>query len=149
MSGDEQHDTTQFDPIEGSLEELRAAEQAGVFGRTRVDTSTLVSGLVPLAGRRLALFLVPLAAAVVLAVGVGSWMFMAELGAVRHRVQMAAALANPPQDSRTASLAQCLAGPRELVEAVCGQHDYDSDGDVDLADVSAYQLAYSGPVRSH
>ena len=149
MSGRQEHDSTQFDPIEGALEELCAAERAGVFARTCVDTSTLVSAPVRLAGRRLALRLVPLAAAVVLAVGAGSWMFMAELGTVRHRVDMASTPANTPQDSRTATLAECLAGPRELMATGCGRLDYDSDGDVDLADVSAYQLAYAGPARSH
>ncbi len=149
MSDQQQHDRTQFDPIEGALEELRSAEQAGVFGKTSVDTSTLVSAPVRLAGRRLALRLAPLAAAVVLAVGLGSWMFMAELGTVRHRAEMASAPANTRQDSHAATLAECLAGPREVVATACGQVDYDSDGDVDLADVSAYQLAFAGPARSH
>jgi ribosomal protein S1 len=29
----------------------------------------------------------------------------------------------------------------------CREHDYDTDGDVDLADFSAYQLAFAGVTR--
>ena len=42
------------------------------------------------------------------------------------------------------TFSECVAGPSDAMVSGCDTYDYDSDGDVDLADISSYQLAYAG-----
>ena len=145
--GDER---SQLDPVENRLVELRAAEEAGVFNRTELDAEALLRG--GLAARpafhwRFALRWVAMAAAVALAVGVWSTMFASKIGEGRGGH---AALPVTQADTGKANgeFIGCFAGPSERRAKDCRSYDYDSDGDVDLADFRAYQVAYAGPTRT-
>ncbi len=140
---------SQLDPLERHLLELKQAERDGVFSRTRVDdrmlrtpepdvNPTLRLGVMRRWGT--------VAAAVVLVVGVWSAMFTFKIHDVRrsrHIVENrggGAARVIAPGD-----ILRCIGGPSEPAGNQCRRHDYDSDGDVDLADFQSYQLAYAGP----
>jgi hypothetical protein len=128
-------DSGKPDVIEAALLELKAAEAAGVFARTGVDGRRILAvdpepaddtqstrwSAPRTVGRWL-----PIAAAVALAIGVWSWMFSAEVGTVHGR-----------------NFQKCFGGPTASALAECNQHDYDADGDVDLVDFRAFQLAFA------
>jgi hypothetical protein len=144
-------DLRQLDGVEETLLELDTAETAGLFRRTRIDAGRLVARSAPVGrGRsvRLALRVIPAAAAVVIAVGAGMWMFRAEPDSIRGRdaATTSVAAASDPCDI---SFPLCLKGPGEGVLGKCLPHDYDSDGDVDLADFRSYQLACVSPKLTH
>ncbi len=137
----------QLDPVEELLLDLGTADNGGVFRRTRVDARTLLvqehavgsSGV-----RRVTLRLLPVAACLAMAFGVWGWMFNSQLNELRER-KLAAA--NQTTTIRVAAVdfSSCLNGPSHGALAYdCREHDYDADGDVDLADFSAYQLAFAG-----
>ena len=45
-----------------------------------------------------------------------------------------------------ADLPECLPGPGvAIVAPCCGIFDFDADGDVDLRDIRAFQIAFTGP----
>ena len=141
----------QLDPIEKALRELGFAEQARLFQPTCVDANQLFQASQDAGppSRRVARFWwSAVAAAVVLAVGVSSWLFQAELSAVRDRSMLASreAVTNPG-DCRDWSILGCVSGPSQVASAACVAHDYDTDGDVDLADFRTYELACAGPLR--
>jgi hypothetical protein len=46
------------------------------------------------------------------------------------------------------SLAACLAGPDVPAAAGCACYDFDDDGTVDLEDLAAFQLVFTGPTES-
>ncbi len=144
------NDPTQLDAIEGALVELAAAEKAGVFGRTRVDAAALLSGEASTSPRyprwRSSRIMLPVAAAVAMAIGVSSWMFTSQLnapgnGGFGDHVVVADA-------GRCAGgFFGCLTGPGSSGSSGCQAYDYDSDGDVDLADYGAHQRSCAGPSR--
>ncbi len=144
------NDPTQLEAIEGALIELDAAEKAGVFGRTRVSAKALLLGRAstsPRYPRWLASRTVlPVAAAVAMAIGVSSWMFTSQLnvpgngGAGDHIVVVDAGRCS-------GDFFGCLTGPGSLGSSGCQTYDYDSDGDVDLADYGSHQRACAGPSR--
>ena len=144
------NDPTQLDAIEKALLELDAAEKAGVFGRTSVDARALLSreaSAGPSHPRWLTSRLaMPAAAAVAMAIGVSSWMFTSQLnapgnGGFGSHVVVADA-------GRCAGgFFGCLTGPGSSGSTGCQGYDYDSDGDVDLADYGAHQRACAGPSR--
>ena len=142
---------SQLDPIESTLVELRAAETAGVFGRTRVDAEGLLRNCSPARTTspwRFALRWVPVAAAVALVVGVWGTMFAWRTDDGRSGsagVPTRSAMAR----NMNGEFVGCFAGPSEQRAADCLSYDYDSDGDVDLADFRAYQVAYAGPMHTH
>lgn len=137
--------TEQLDPIELALLDLDRAEQAGLFQRTSVSADELMraSGALGFLGLpKWALRVVPLAASVLLAVGVGSWMFQRELARVRDAQSGALTIidAAVPQSDWSA-FHESFTGPKGAQATAVGDYDYDSDGDVDIADFSKYQLA--------
>ncbi len=144
------HDNRKLDRLESALNDLAEAEAAGVFRRTTTDQKWLTSpGRVPAAEpqpfwshmtRRMRW--VGVAAAVVMAVGVWSWMFRAQLGEIRdgpHRTGLMTDTV-PPDSAR---FLRCLSGPQGPDRAICQSSDLDADGDVDLADLRVYQVAYA------
>ena len=122
-----------LDPIESAWTELKQAETAGVFARTCVDTRGLVCTPIranyPRQTQRAWLRLLPVAAGLGLAVALWGWM------------------SRPGQVAGHAAFSDCFGGPTAGTMTVCREHDYDTDGDVDLADFSAYQLAFATVTR--
>lgn len=135
----------QLDPIEEALRELGLAEQARLFQPTRVDANQWVRASQdegPRSRRVVRFWWSAVAAAVVLAAGVSTWLFQSELSAVRDRSMLATReVVTIPADCNDWSILGCVTGPSQLASAACVAHDYDTDGDVDLADFRAYQLA--------
>lgn len=142
---------SQLDPIEEALRELEQAEQARLFQPTRVDANQLVTASQDegrVSRRVVRFWWSAVAAAVLLATGVSTWLFQAELSAVRDRSMLASReVATIPGDCSDWSILGCVTGPSQLASAACGAHDYDTDGDVDLADFRAYQLACANHLR--
>lgn len=144
----EQHD---IDPIETALSELDAAERAGVFRRTPVELRDLQHAHVTASDARpqwLTLRLWPVAAAIVLAIGVSSWMFAGELAELRRQSRMASTTHPVETGGAYVAFNTCFNGPtNDRDNAGCVGQDFDADGDVDLADFRNYQLAYAGQSR--
>ncbi len=140
MENDREH----LDAVEQTLVELRAAERAGVFQPTRVQSPTFMPARVAgkaMGSRRLVMRLVAVAAVLMLAVTVWTGMFQRELGKLRdQRDSMVAGVA--PGDAGSMSFADCMSGPSvtEVPEA-CLEYDHNSDGFVDLQDYGVLQLA--------
>ena len=133
----------QLDGVEEALLNLDAAEKAGLFRRTHIDTSELVAGPPPVNRpwlSRLAPRLLPVAAVLAMAVGVWTWMSGIEPNSTTHPQTTITSLALAGFHSCYGSFHGCLSGPKDGVPAECLAHDYDSDGDVDLADFRAYQV---------
>jgi hypothetical protein len=133
----------QLDPIEASLAELDAAEQAGLFRRTRVDARALLrsapaatrarSGLAT--WRRLSI-----AAVLAMAATISGWLFSsrsADIG--RHSLPSVSATASAT-DGCDGTFYRCLSGPGGTAPGGCAAYDYNADGHVDLVDASTYQL---------
>lgn len=133
----------QLDGVEDAMLELAAADKAGLFRESRVDADMLVRQ--PVAARRWRglLRLAPVAAALAMAVGVGSWMIRTEK-ITPHATQI-----TQTADPCDGQFLHCFSGPSQTVLASCQVHDYDSDGDVDLADFGAFQARCVRPVRTH
>jgi hypothetical protein len=142
----------QLDGIEQALLELEAAEQAGLFQRTRIDTSGLLAEPVPVrraGSSRMALRLLPVAAAVCLAVGLWTMRPGTQTDLYTPNPTTTNSLALSDSGACDANFSLCLGGPSDGVQPTCMAHDYDADGDVDLADFRAYQLAYVRPSQTH
>ena len=140
----------QLDPVEQALLELHAAERAHVFDRTRVDAAVLARASRQQAvGRPIWLtprFLAPVAATIVIALGVSSWMFNSHLNELRQAARDTSSTILAQAGSCEGAFFDCLNGPDGAAgSAGCQTYDYDTDGDVDLADFRAYQLACVGP----
>ena len=133
----------QLDPIEEALLELKAANQAELFGRTQIDGRLLAGPCVSRGSRRFAFRLLPVAAAVALAIGVWTWMFSSELTALRKKSGVSRAVVSDSPVADQGNFYECFSGPTEGRSPMCREHDYDTDGDVDLADFGAYQLAFA------
>lgn len=137
----------QLDPLEDALLELEAAEKTRLFHRTRIDSSGLLTSAIPgnhWESGRLALRLLPVAAAVAMAVGAGAWMFRQGINSTGSRETTIISLAS----AGYGSFHSCLTGPTDGVPPECLTHDYDSDGDVDLADFRAFQVASLRPAQT-
>ena len=140
----------QVDAVEEALLELEAAETARVFRRTPVDAERLLSDagrLAPFGGARLLRRLMPLAAAVVVAVGVGAWMVGGYFASFRGSEPWAGSVASGPDADSVATIQWCLNGPAEELLPGCTDFDFDDDGSVTLADFSTYQVAYADVTR--
>ncbi|HNQ22229.1 MAG TPA: hypothetical protein PKK06_03960 [Phycisphaerae bacterium] len=118
--------------LEQRLTELAAAERAGVFERTPVPAGAAVA-----AGRthwrelrRWVLVGLPAAACLALAVGLAY-----------HGLGPAFTPLAGNGAPAEASIYACLTGPGVGVMEGCARYDRDGDGDVDLRDLSEYQLA--------
>jgi len=122
--------------LEEGLLELDAASRAGLFRTTPVQPPQLTAAKKRLSHRQSFLrFWGPVSAAAVITIGVWTIMFQNWRG-------------ERPKQSQTSAIgpingegvfSACLTGPGQVAVASCTRHDYDSDGDVDLADYMAYQ----------
>lgn len=141
------HGQDGLEPIEEAMLELRDAEAAGVFGRTPVDVGAVLlrDGARATARFRMGRWRavgMPLAACVVLAVGVAGGVFKSQLG---HRGVGAGAGGGMVPGASGVDFATCLHGPGVSVAGACRAHDYDADGDVDLLDFRSYQTVFPAP----
>ncbi|MBN1511495.1 MAG: hypothetical protein JXB13_05730 [Phycisphaerae bacterium] len=148
------------DWLERLMAEAAQAERAGVFQATEIEAASLLSrpAVRPSWFRRHQHALVGLPVAACLA-------FVAVLGTLHYGAPgtFTQVVINSPTGEnnmtsdtsvavghRTADvLMSCFSGPgREFVSTECVTADFDSDGDVDLADFRAFQLAEAfGPIR--
>jgi len=130
------------DHIEKLLADVQAAEEAGVFVRTPVSPSALVTPEGSWAKRRRRWTIgLEIAACAALLIGVGSlWSFGNGSGST------SGVGGNPPIElveapcANAALLVRCVEGS---LGAECRCLDSDDDGDVDLADFGSYQRMFS------
>lgn len=147
----EKHDNNlnPLDPIENYLVELKSAEQANLFNQTKVDTHELLrttTQITPI-WRRLPVGLVTSAAAsIILAFGIGGYMFYSEIDSLRQQKasRQYAVQTNVDQSDCDGSFFECVTGPSQIVMANCIRFDYDLDGHIDLFDMKTYQLNCDG-----
>lgn len=127
------------DPVEDLLVELRAAEAAGVFQETQVESVAPVPVLRRLGPK------VWIGAAAGLMLVATSWslLWSVELSSLRdrHRTGLAGVDTPPVQRVVSSEALECVGGPGSILPEGCRPHDTDSDGDLDLADFRAMQLA--------
>lgn len=135
MDSDKRH----LDGVERGLLDCREAQSAGVFRTTPLDVDAVLNEPMPIVRRLRWFHVTPVAAALVLAIGLGAYMLNDEIGYVReHRARLATARHAQKQ------FAYNITGPRQSTNAEEAPLDLDQDGDIDLADFSRYQLAYAG-----
>ena len=145
-------DSNSLDPMELSLQELESARQAGLFDQTRIDTRDVLqtAGHAAPLWRRLPVgLLISAAASLILAVGIGSYLFYSEIESIRYqRTTAGPALSvdSSPIDC-DGDFFSCVTGPSQIVMGGCHRFDYDLDGDVDLTDFRSYQLSCNGITR--
>ena len=141
-----------LDPIELALQDLKSARQAHLFDRTKINARDILQSgndLSP-AIRRIPMGMITsAAAAVILAVGVGSYLFSTEIDSLRNQRSTAAQTVstNAHSSDCDGDFFECVTGPSQLVMVECNRFDYDLDGDVDLTDFSTYQLSCDGITR--
>ncbi len=143
------NDSLPVQPMEEALRELAAAEKAGVFQPTRVDAGALLresAGRAVLRPRVFTLRLVAAAAVILIAVCLWGWVFSPGSGPNGESGKVASRPVET-QVVTAATLSECVTGPMDFPKAACTSYDYDADGDVDLVDISSYQLAYAGVSR--
>jgi|GEM_PF-2452806 len=142
MADDKQH----HDRIETMLADLRDAERANVFARTPVDAKALIADAKPtLSLSRMRRTVGLLSAAAVVALSVGLWSLTAPYRGTPNgsMVNQSSSDAGSPCDG---SFVRCFSGPAPVVMASrCLAHDYDADGDIDLADYRNYQIHCNRP----
>jgi hypothetical protein len=130
-----------LDPIEDALLELDAAERARVFERSSVEARQLLRQPGPVGWRGRAVRLVSAAAVIAIAVGIWGWVYSLQWSHLRERTG-ASVVAGLSADGAGGRFYECFQGPTGMLGSACRECDYDADGDVDLADFGAYQLAY-------
>ena len=133
----------QLDPSESALCDADQARRAGVFRATPLDARSLISqaGSDGTRPRRIALRFAAVAALLVITLLVWGGMFASQLAQLKARSRGTTA----PQVASAESISSCLGGPAGALSTPCRSFDLDADGDVDMADVSRYQLAYAAP----
>jgi hypothetical protein len=141
-------DNRQLDPIEQRLADLDAARRAGLFGRTSVGDAAFRAAVGRSAAQSSGFFgnkWGAVAAAIIVVAGVWTWIATVEINAVRQGVRGVGATALASKSNcRDHGILNCVAGPTHLAMVECSAHDYDDDGDVDLADYSAFQRRCQG-----
>ena len=142
MADDKQH----HDPLETMLADLRDAERANVFDHTPAEPKVLIADAQPtLSLGRMRRMAGLLTAAAVVALSVGLWSLTAQYrgspgGTV---VDQSSSLNDRPCDG---SFVRCFSGPEPgAMASRCLVHDYDADGDIDLADYRDYQIHCNRP----
>ena len=128
--------------IEKSLVELQLAHAAGVFRTTDVERAWFSE--LPPASRnaRMPWVLrvgVAVAAMLVVATGVGSWMFSRELSNLRGRATTSVMAKVGDSGGCDWRIMSCMGGPSTVLPYDCRDLDYDHDGDIDLADLGVHQ----------
>jgi hypothetical protein len=140
-----------LEPIESALLELGDAERASVFSRTPVSAEELIAHSLthqPMVLKRSTIiWLSSVAAAVLLAVGVGSVMFKYQLDHLRSSTGIVdGSTSGADGDPCDGNFLNCFSGPETGALAMrCDVHDYDADGDIDLADFRDYQINCNRP----
>lgn len=147
------------DPIERLLQAAAEAESVGVFAATPIDAGRVLreSSQVPVPlritiGRKW----VPVAAVIGIAAVVWSTMFYVKLSDIGERSRLVSATIRenqtipgnqtiPENAVSPAHIALCVSGPAgsDAVNCADGRYDFDTDGDIDLADYSRFQLAFA------
>jgi hypothetical protein len=130
-----------FDSLEHTLVELHEAEQAGVFRSTKLRPQSAAAPKRESGWhhwRRWALVGLPAAACVVLAVGLVGLFPTGHNGDVQPVVTADSGHSAVPLDMQFFG---CFNGPGADVRNECVSFDRDQDGDVDMVDFSALQLA--------
>ncbi|MCH8241225.1 MAG: hypothetical protein IH897_01285 [Planctomycetes bacterium] len=142
----------QLERIESALLELDHAERASVFSRTPVSAEELIApshtNQPMVLSRHTLVWLSSVAAVVVLAAGVWTVMFKYQLDHLRSSAGMVEGPASDAggHDPCDGNFLNCFSGPESVVLAMrCDLHDYDADGDVDLADFRNYQINCNRP----
>lgn len=138
-----------LDPIEALLRDAAAAEEAGVFRGTELNAERVLreSSEIPVPlrvtiGRKW----IPVAAAIGIAAILWPVLYAMEFTNIRDKVRLAQEDAAGDGAVVLAShISGCVAGPEARSGQHCDDVDYDTDGDIDLADFSRYQLAYAVP----
>ncbi|MFQ5463194.1 MAG: hypothetical protein ACE5E5_11285 [Phycisphaerae bacterium] len=153
-----------LDGVERIMLDVASAERAGVFRDTSVSPQSLQVTTPPvsappvqlfgLSRRQAAMWLTPIAAAVVLAVGLGGYMFRIELDAIRQRrdaiiAQSTAPAAGPASDCDGDFLRCCYGKSVTGLASRCAAYDRNGDGMIDLFDYQAYQIDYGQAVRNN
>lgn len=141
-----------LDPIELALQELKSAEQAHLFDRTIINARDMLQSGNDLSPtmRRIPMGMITSAAAsVILAVGVGSYLFSNEIDSLRDQRNTATHTGSTDIHSNDCdgNFFECVTGPSQLVMVECNRFDYDLDGDVDMSDFSTYQLSCDSIIR--
>ena len=146
------NDRQQLDPIERALLELREVERCGVEARTPIDEGVLRQPVeVAAGGSSVGRVLRWSRVAAVLGIVAVSWsvMFSFELSSLRTKRENQQAA---PNQSPAKVLGNCngtfvsnFTGPTGAMASSPSLHDYDGDGDVDLADFQKFQLDCTGP----
>ena len=141
-----------LEPIESALLELDDAERASVFSRTAVTAEELIAqshaNQPMVLSRHTVAWLSSVAAVVLLAAGVWTVMFKYQLDDLRSSARMVDSSASDAagHDPCDGNFLNCFSGPESVVLAMrCDLHDYDADGDVDLADFRSYQIHCNRP----
>jgi len=124
--------------IQAGLEELSAAERAGVFAPTRVDTRAMMAA--PSWSLRSVYRWASAAAVVALATGLWAWRVSNDQPNGPGSGPLLAHATNPCDGS----LSNCMTGPRHVLGTKCDIFDYDEDGDIDMLDVRTHQLKCQG-----
>ncbi len=134
--------------LEAMLVEARDAERAGVFGRTKLDIAAVVTDAAVdrrswVARHRQALIGLPVAACLAFVAVLGTLEFGG--GTTVDLAPIAQQNPIPPRvisDRPADLLLSCFTGPGQRpVSSECTAADYDGDGDIDLLDYGALQLA--------
>ncbi|MCH8147676.1 MAG: hypothetical protein IH987_06725 [Planctomycetes bacterium] len=141
-----------LEPVESALLELDQAERATVFARTPVSAEELIApshaNQPMVLSRHTLVWLSSVAAVVLLAAGVWTVMFRYQLDHLRSSAGMVDSSASGAagDDPCDGNFLNCFSGPESVVLAMrCDLHDYDADGDVDLADFRSYQINCNRP----
>jgi hypothetical protein len=129
--------------LEQLIAQVRSAELAGVFARSRVDVQALMAR--PVARRPMhrvyewSLVGLPLAACLAIVVGMAT-MFV---GSPSHLAPSPLTRMDASADQTAVLSAEmisdCVTGPGMHVSDACTTADLDHDGDVDLLDYSSFQ----------
>ncbi len=164
-----------LDGVERAILEMAAAERAGVFRPTPVSQETAgLAATAPLESafrvserpvrrfglsrKQAAMWLTPIAAAVVLAIGLGGYMFRLELDGIRqHRARVIAQLNAPgtapvigPASDCEGDFLKCCYGKSVTgLASRCAGYDRNGDGTIDLFDYQTYQIGYGKLVRNN
>lgn len=156
----QQYDHQAVDGIERALLELRSLDEHHVEARTPVDAAALLQQTPGAEGGGSGFHVLrwyKVAAVIALAAVSWSVMFSYELSSIRSKAGLSQTILadHTPSGEPTVPLPQeggcdgsfigCFTGPSDAMASSCAPHDYDGDGDVDLADFMRFQLDCTGP----
>jgi hypothetical protein len=141
-------------PIETGLRELAQLEQAGVFNRTTLDATAVtrqsalrahVTHREPPILLRFGWRWMPVAAALVLAMGVWGWMFSRELSGLKTQRQVGTTDTMASAALPAEFPFNCLTGPGQSLHESCRRLDLDADERITMADFRQFQLTLAIP----